>query len=145
MIFFTPTIVKYKKKNLDITKLRHSKQISPVPWPFVIVRFHCIRYMSTHTCWQPSWNERVRFILTVSLRIWWQWHVPSSHGRMKNINSASSCSVAVFLHHWRRIFYSDTKWNYRGVILMQKKVTSCISSSKAAGNNKSKFKNRCAY
>ena len=93
MIFFTPAIVKYEKKNLDITKLHHSKQISPVPWPFVIVRFHCIRYMSTHTCWQPSWNERVRFILTVSLHIWWQWQVPSSHGRMKNINNASSCSV----------------------------------------------------
>ena len=29
------------KKNLDITKPRYSKQILPVPWPFVIWRFHC--------------------------------------------------------------------------------------------------------
>ena len=35
-------IVKYMKKNLDITKPRYSQQILPVPWPFVISRFHCI-------------------------------------------------------------------------------------------------------
>ena len=27
--------------NLDITKPRYSEQILPVPWPFVIWRFHC--------------------------------------------------------------------------------------------------------
>ena len=36
--------------------------------------------------------------------------------------------------------YSDARWSYCGVILMQKKVTSVISTSKAAGNNKSNFK-----
>ena len=30
------------KKNLDLTKPRHSELILPIPWPFVISRFHCI-------------------------------------------------------------------------------------------------------
>ena len=34
-------IVKYMKKNHDITKPRYSKNILEVPWPFVILRFHC--------------------------------------------------------------------------------------------------------
>ena len=29
------------KKNLDITKPLYSEQILPVPWAFVISRFHC--------------------------------------------------------------------------------------------------------
>ena len=29
------------KKNLDITKPPYSEQILPVPWAFVISRFHC--------------------------------------------------------------------------------------------------------
>ena len=41
MIFFTPVIVKYTKKNLEITKPRYSELILPVPWPFVTSRFHC--------------------------------------------------------------------------------------------------------
>ena len=45
MISFTPIIVKYVKKNLDIMKPLYSKQILPVPWPFVISRFDCIRLM----------------------------------------------------------------------------------------------------
>ena len=40
--FFTPVIVKYMKKNLDITKPCYSEQILPVPSPFNISRFHCI-------------------------------------------------------------------------------------------------------
>ena len=40
-IFFTPVRVKYMKKNLDTTKPRYSELILPVPWPFVISRFHC--------------------------------------------------------------------------------------------------------
>ena len=36
LIFSTPVIVRYMKKNLDITKPRYSEQIWPVPWPFVI-------------------------------------------------------------------------------------------------------------
>ena len=42
---FTPIIVKYVKKNLNITKTLYSEQILPVPWPFVISRFHCIMLM----------------------------------------------------------------------------------------------------
>ena len=42
MIFFTPVMIKYMKKNLDITKPRYSEQIVPVPWPFVTSRFHCM-------------------------------------------------------------------------------------------------------
>ena len=30
------------KKNLDVTKPHYSKQILPVPWRFVISRFHFI-------------------------------------------------------------------------------------------------------
>ena len=29
------------KKNLGITKPRHSEQIVPVPWPIITSRFHC--------------------------------------------------------------------------------------------------------
>lgn len=39
--FFTPVVVKYMEKYLDITKTRYSGQIWPVPWHFVISRFHC--------------------------------------------------------------------------------------------------------
>ena len=39
-IFFTLVIVKYMKKNLDITKPRYSEHFLPVPWPFVISRFY---------------------------------------------------------------------------------------------------------
>ena len=41
LIFFTPEIVRYMKKDLDRTKRHHSKHVSPVPWVFVISRFHC--------------------------------------------------------------------------------------------------------
>ena len=34
-IFFTPIIVKYMERNVDITKPRYSDQFLPVPWPFV--------------------------------------------------------------------------------------------------------------
>ena len=30
-----------KKKNLEITKPLKSEHILPVPWPFVVSRFHC--------------------------------------------------------------------------------------------------------
>ena len=30
------------KKNLDLTKPRHSELILPIPWPFVMSRFHGI-------------------------------------------------------------------------------------------------------
>ena len=39
----TPVIVNYMKNNLEMPKPRYSQQILPVPWPFVISRFHCIR------------------------------------------------------------------------------------------------------
>ena len=42
MLFLAPVVVKYKKKNLDITKPHYSKHILSVPWPFVISKFHCI-------------------------------------------------------------------------------------------------------
>ena len=40
MIFFTPVIVKYMKKNLDQRKTCYSEQILPAPWPFII---QCIK------------------------------------------------------------------------------------------------------
>ena len=42
-IFFTPVIVKYMTKNLDISKTRYSEQILPVSWHIVVSRFHCSR------------------------------------------------------------------------------------------------------
>ena len=39
MIIFTPVIVKYMKKILDITKPQYSEQILPAPWAFTILRF----------------------------------------------------------------------------------------------------------
>ena len=46
-IFFSPVVVKYIEKNLDIMKPHDSEQILPVPWPFVscISRFHCMTNM----------------------------------------------------------------------------------------------------
>ena len=41
MIFFTPLIVKYMEKNLEVTKPCYSEHMLPVPWPFVISRFDC--------------------------------------------------------------------------------------------------------
>lgn len=41
MIFFTAVIVIIVEKNLDISRSRCSEQILPVPWIFVISRFHC--------------------------------------------------------------------------------------------------------
>ena len=35
-------MIKYMKKNLDMTKPHCSKQILSVPWPFVISRFHTV-------------------------------------------------------------------------------------------------------
>ena len=35
MILFSPVIVKYMKKNLDITKPLYSEQVLSVPLPFV--------------------------------------------------------------------------------------------------------------
>ena len=39
--FLYPSNSKIMKKNLDITKPRSREQILPVPWPFVMSRFHC--------------------------------------------------------------------------------------------------------
>ena len=34
------------KKNLDTTEPHFSKQIEPVSWPFIILRFHCVQVYS---------------------------------------------------------------------------------------------------
>ena len=41
MIFLTPVIANCMEKNLCITKPHYSEHILPVPWYFVISRFHC--------------------------------------------------------------------------------------------------------
>ena len=38
--FLYPLIVKHVEKNLDVTKPCYSDHMLPVPWPFVISRFH---------------------------------------------------------------------------------------------------------
>ena len=56
--FFTPIIVKYMKKDLDITKPYYSEHILPGTRPFVIQRFHCTARYSSHAihqfchCWK---------------------------------------------------------------------------------------------
>ena len=45
MIFFAPVIVKHMEKNLDVTKPLYGEQILPIPWPFVISRFHYMPYI----------------------------------------------------------------------------------------------------
>ena len=40
---------KYMKRNLDMTKLRYSKRILPVSWPFAITRFHWIRWVNAES------------------------------------------------------------------------------------------------
>ena len=57
MIFFTPIMVKYMKKNLDITKLRYSEQIFPVPWPFVTSRFHCMCCSKGYMVFALFWSK----------------------------------------------------------------------------------------
>ena len=41
MIFFSPIVVKYMKKNLHMMKTLYSEQMLSVPWPFVKSGFHC--------------------------------------------------------------------------------------------------------
>ena len=64
------------EKDLNITKLHYSKQILPVPWPFIISRFHCTTvcgdtlvsavYHFTYLvqqCWNKnSWHFKSCFI-----------------------------------------------------------------------------------
>ena len=59
-ILFTPVIVKCIEKNLFIMKPCYSKQILPVSWNFIILRFHCsMRNEGTVFALQmarPSWG-----------------------------------------------------------------------------------------
>ena len=68
-IFFSPVIVKYTKKNLEITKPRYSELILPVPWPFVTSRFHCNKneWNSQKAIWSLAFGSCL-----LSLRIWWR-------------------------------------------------------------------------
>ena len=49
-VSFTLVMVKYVKKNLDITKRRYSEHVWPVHWPFVISRFHCTQIFTRLVC-----------------------------------------------------------------------------------------------
>ena len=42
-IFFAPNNSKIREERLNLTKHRYSEDTLPVPWPFVISRFHCIK------------------------------------------------------------------------------------------------------
>lgn len=57
-IFFIPVIVKCVKKNRNIMKPRFSKQILPVPCPFVMSRFHCSLLYYYSKCWLCMWQLR---------------------------------------------------------------------------------------
>ena len=43
-----------KNLNIVVTKPHYSKQILPVPWPFVISRFHCTLYLLTFLNLYPT-------------------------------------------------------------------------------------------
>ena len=48
--------------------------VSFLSWKIMINPLCCCWH--GHFCWQPSWSERLfRFILAVSLHLWWQWQV----------------------------------------------------------------------
>jgi len=53
--------VKYMKKNLDMTKPRHSEENWSVPWPFIASRSHC------NTIWN---NSQVFFFFNHPLPLW---------------------------------------------------------------------------
>ena len=59
MIFYTPVIVKYIKRNLNITKPRYSEQSVPVSSPFVISRFYCICKYNLHSVKRPLKMSRL--------------------------------------------------------------------------------------
>ena len=60
-IFFIPVTAKWMKKNLDITKPRSSEQILPVPWPFVMLRFHSTNW--GHSFYVSYWRRHRRFYI----------------------------------------------------------------------------------
>ena len=58
--FIYPSNSKLYGKNLDIMKPCYSEQILPVPWPFVISRFHCssqIKSLDTSLCVSSADNK----------------------------------------------------------------------------------------
>ena len=65
--FLRPLIIKYIKKNLDITKHCYCEQISPVPQPFVILRFHCRRVRIETGQVRNSNLKKQRFNFTPSI------------------------------------------------------------------------------
>ena len=89
-VFFTTVILKYMKKNLDITKPRYSEHIDlPVPWPFVISRFHY-----TYNSWvQTVHNKKI-----ISSRKSW-------NSKQKDIQIRSRSNIKIFR---RTVFYPST-------------------------------------
>ena len=62
MIFSAPVMVKYMKKNLNVTK-PCSEQILPVPWPFMKWRFHCIIF----SCFKLKQETKKFFVHVIQL------------------------------------------------------------------------------
>ena len=54
------------KKNLDITKPRYSEHILPIPWPYVLSRFHIVINYSSNFITDKSWNYNQSRQLTLS-------------------------------------------------------------------------------
>ena len=54
MIFFAPAIVEYMKKNLSIVKPCDCEHILPVPWPFYILRLHCMCFLTKRLASGPK-------------------------------------------------------------------------------------------
>ena len=89
-VFFTPVTVKYMTKNLDITKPRYSEHIDlPVPWPFVISRFHY-----TYNSWvQTVHNKKI-----ISSRKSW-------NSKQQDIQIRSRSNIKIFRG---TVFYPST-------------------------------------
>ena len=64
MIFFATVIIKYMKKNLHIMIMKplYREQILPVPWPFIILRFHCTGN-HLNTCSTKSEGQNYQFCI----------------------------------------------------------------------------------
>ena len=103
------------KMNLDITKPCYSEQILPVPWPFVISRFHCncilgdpgavsrvdkMFVVKVYCKIETSPNLRLWFMLTSVITCWLrrgskrcEWHHHGSGGRCHRCSHGLSDQV----------------------------------------------------
>ena len=84
------------KMNLDVTKLHYSEQILPVPWHFVILRFHSIlnlKGLDSNALPHLRWAGQSLYTMTASLthRIIDHWNI---------LKIVESLPNEVYLENW---------------------------------------------